>query len=262
MKEKEQVTWYKEGNFAAIIINNPPVNALSSKVLREMTDCLKEIGEEQNINAVLITGAGEQAFIAGADLKEISEIIDDQGKLERYADLCVEALNRLDSFPKPTVALVNNLALGGGCEIVLACDIRIASDKTKIGLTEVKVGLIPGGGGTQRLPRLIGEAKAKQLLYLGEIVDAEEALSIGLVNYVVRHEQSVAFAKELCRKIAEKPGISLKYIKECVDKGTELRLEQGVLLESCYFKEVFKTEDAREGVNAFVNKRKPVFKNT
>jgi enoyl-CoA hydratase/carnithine racemase len=255
------VTLSVEENVALLTIDNPPVNALSQQVTAELMAHLTALENDPDVRVLLITGAGERAFMAGADIKEFPGLM--SGKINaaaRFAKNGHRMFNALDNFPKPTVAVVNGLALGGGCELALACDFRIAADTAQFGLPEIKLGIFPGGGGTQRLPRLIGESRAKELMFLGDPISAQEAQKIGLANRVAPlaglMEEAFAFAK----KLSSRPGVAQELIKQAVNRGMQVSLEEGLLIEADLFARVFVTEDAREGVSAFIEKRKAQFK--
>jgi enoyl-CoA hydratase len=248
-----------ENKIAVLTIMNPPLNVLSKKVFQELGEAFESLRTNDEAVAVLITGAGSKAFVAGADIKEFPEMMSNPRMIEEVM-ATHEVLNSIDSFPKPTIAVLNGLTFGGGCELALACDIRIAEEHAQIGLPEIKLGLFPGGGGTQRLPRLIGEAKAKELMYTGEPVSAEEAARIGLVNKMAASGEGMKTARELADKIAGHSLQALSRIKQAVDDGLDRTLEEGVKLEARLFEEVFRTEDIQEGVKAFIEKRKAEFK--
>ncbi|MFZ5633814.1 MAG: enoyl-CoA hydratase/isomerase family protein [Bacillota bacterium] len=261
MSARELVNWEKKDSAGLMTINNPPVNALSGKVVEEILACLREMGKDPEVRVVVVTGAGSKAFMAGADIKEFPHLMQGRaGVAGEYASRGHNMFNYLDGFPKPTVAAINGLALGGGCELALCCDLRVAGENALLGLPEIKLGLFPGGGGTQRLPRLIGEARAKELMYLGDFIPAQEALRIGLVNTVVPQAEVLTAALELAQKISQRPGAALSLIKQCVDRGLQMTLEEGLRLECDLFDRVFLTEDVREGVSAFIEKREPKFK--
>lgn len=260
MAERELVNWEKKDSTGLMTINNPPVNALSGKVVYEMLECLGEMEKDDGVRVVVVTGAGPKAFMAGADIKEFPHLMQGKpGVAGEYAARVHNMLNYLDNFPKPTVAAINGLALGGGCELALSCDLRVAGENALLGLPEIKLGIFPGGGGTQRLPRLVGEAKAKELMYLGDFIPAQEALRIGLVNSVAPQGEVVAAALELAKKISHRPGAALSLIKQAVDRGLQMTLQEGLRLECDLFDRVFLTEDSREGVSAFIEKREPKF---
>lgn len=251
----------KEDQVAVLTINNPPVNALNSRVMAELLQNLEELAGDDGVRVLIVTGAGDRAFVAGADIKEFPGLFQGRAGLAgQFALAGHKMFNALDNFPRPTIAAVNGLALGGGCELALACDLRVAADTAQFGLPEIKLGLFPGGGGTQRLPRLIGEARAKELMYLGEPITAGEALQIGLVNRVVPAGQLVEETMKLAGKLASRPGVALNLIKQAVDRGLQVSLEEGLKIEADLFDRVFLTEDVQEGVNAFLEKRKAEFK--
>lgn len=250
-----------ENSVAVITINNPPVNALSGKMITEMKHCLSILEEGDETRALVIFGAGTKAFMGGADITELPEILKGgRPAAKAYAQNGHTLFDAVANFNKPTIAAVNGFALGGGCELALACDIRIASRKALFGLPEIKLGIIPGGGGTQRLPRLIGEAKAKELMFLGKTIDADSAHGLGLVNHVVEPGDVLKESVALAEKIAARPLFAVQAIKRCVDAGSELRMNEGLKLEIDCFAELFLSQDADIGVTAFIEKNKPEFK--
>lgn len=242
-----------------ITINNPPVNALTLNVREQLRFVLQEVELNQEIRALVITGAGAKCFVAGADIKDFPKQME-SGPREN-ATIYKEMFNYLNETPRPVIAALNGLALGGGCELALACDLRIADEKVKLGLPEVTLGLIPGLGGTQRLARIVGHAKAKELLFTGAIISADEALRIGLVNQVVPQGAVLEEALKLAQKLAKGAGVAMGYAKNLVDKGTEVSLQDAMEMEMQYVEKIFKTEDLQEGLDAFINKRPAVFKN-
>lgn len=242
-----------------ITINNPPVNALTLDVRAQLKDVLQEVEQNADIRAIVITGAGPKCFVAGADIKDFPNQFE-VGPREN-ATIYKEMFSYLENTPRPVVAALNGLALGGGLELALSCDLRIADEKAKFGLTEVTLGLVPGLGGTQRLARLVGPAKAKELLFTGKMVKADEAMQLGLVNQVVPNGEALNEALKLAKKLAKSAGVAIGYDKYLVNKGLELNLEDALELEMQYVEKVFKTEDLREGLDAFINKREAVFKN-
>ncbi|MTH55335.1 enoyl-CoA hydratase [Bacillus mangrovi] len=248
----------KKGSVAVLTFDNPPLNVLSQPVMRELEEILDELKEDSGTVCLVLTGAGDKAFMAGADIKEFPNLIGKQGIKSEF--MKTHALfSKLDDFPKPTIAVLNGLTFGGGCELALTCDIRIAEDHIQIGLPEIKLGLFPGGGGTQRLPRLIGEAQAKQMMYTGDPVEAEKAKAIGLVNEVVPKGTGLEAGVKLAERISRFSLPALTRIKQAVDEGTQVPLQQGLEREAELFEEVFQTEDIKEGVQAFIEKRKPAF---
>ncbi|MBE0616683.1 MAG: enoyl-CoA hydratase/isomerase family protein, partial [Proteobacteria bacterium] len=220
---------------------------------------LTDIEYDDHVGAVIITGS-DKAFGAGADLKMISDLDGTVAAHRFFGRLGGEPYRRLASMGKPTIAAVAGLALGGACEVALACDLRIAADNASFGLPEVKLGLLPGGGGTQRLPRLVGVTKAKELLFTGDPIDAQEAYRIGLVNKVVPLERLLEEAQAMAARIASRPAFALRMIGAAVDGGVDLPLDAALAYEARCFEMLFSTEDEREGVQAFVEKRKPVYK--
>lgn len=250
-----------ENNMAILTINNPPVNALNSQITMVLLRHIENLSKNDEVRVLIVTGFGEKFFMAGADIKEFPKFLGKQTGLVREHILSIHKMfNALDNFPKPTIAAVNGLALGGGCELMLACDLRIVADTAKLGFPEVKLGLFPGGGGTQRLPRLVGKSKAKELLYLGEPISAQDAMQIGLVNKVVPLQKLISETIGMGNKIISLPSVALSLIKQSIDKGFQVSLEEGLKIEIDLFDRVFLSEDAREGVNAFIEKKRPEFK--
>ncbi|MGC5323917.1 enoyl-CoA hydratase/isomerase family protein [Brevibacillus sp. SYSU BS000544] len=250
----------KSEGIATVTINNPPLNVLSSYVLRELDEAFAELAQDQEVTVVLFTGAGNKAFIAGADIKEFPQLIHNDNRKEYVMNLH-QVFRRIEQFPKPTIALLNGMTLGGGCEVALTFDMRVAEEHVRIGLPEVNLGIFPGGGGTQRLPRLIGTSKAKEMMFTGEPVSAETAERIGLVNQVVASGEGLFAARELAKKIAKYSLQSLSRIKQAVSLGMERGLDEAIDLEADLFCEVFSTEDNKEGIQAFIEKRAPHFTN-
>lgn len=256
-----EIVRYETANgVATVIIDNPPMNVLSRQVATELGQVFEEISVDPEVVVAVLTGAGKRAFMAGADIKEFPQWLDlEKAELKQNTLKTNEILSYIANFAKPTIAYLNGYTFGGGCELALACDIRIAETSTQLGLPEVKLGLFPGGGGTQRLPRLIGEAKAKELMFLGEPILAEEALKIGLVNQVVPDGEGMTAAQTMAKKIASHSLEALSRIKVCVNEGMQQSLEDGLELEAELFADIFSTEDVREGVQAFLEKRTPTF---
>ncbi len=250
----------KRERFAIITIANPPMNVISSQVFKELDEVFSELKEDAEVNAVILTGQGENVFAAGADIKEFPSLIGQLGLKAKFMETH-DILTRIERFDKPVIAMLNGLTFGGGCELALCCDIRIAEDHAQIGLPEITLGLFPGGGGTQRLPRLIGEAKAKELMFTGQAISATEAEKIGLVNKVAPKGSGMEAAKKMAARIGSFSLPALSRIKQAVGEGMEGTVGQGVQLEAALFEEVFQTADVREGVQAFVEKRTPQFRN-
>ncbi len=258
MKNYETVLVEKRDNVAVITINRPDkLNALNSKVHAEGVQILDDLKNDEMVRVVIIKGAGEKAFVAGADISEFANAtpIEQRGVMNSRSLFTV-----LDTFPKPVIAMINGFCLGGGNELAMACDIRIASDKSRFGQPEINLGIIPGGGGTQRLTNLIGESKAMEIILTGEMIDAPTAFDYGLVNYVYSADELEAKTMELANKIAEKSPIALQMAKEAVKFASRSNLDEGLRREIDLFAICFSTEDKKEGVAAFLEKRKPVFK--
>ncbi len=248
----------KEENIAVVKLNRPPVNSLNTKAYSEIYDAFTELEKDDAVGAVIITGAGEKAFAAGLDVKEVAgKSVPDYLAFGRISRMSVD---KVAGIAKPTVAAVFGFVFGGGCEIALACDIRIAATGANIGCPEINLGIIPGSSGTQRLPRLIGVAKAKELLYMGETVSAEEAYRIGLVNKVVAKDALMEEAKAWAKKLASKPRVAMSQLKCAIDNGMNMDLPSAITFENECFVISYVSEDGREGFQAFVEKRKPDFK--
>ncbi len=257
MKNYETILIEKHGSVAVLTINRPDkLNALSSQVHREGVEIFDDLKTDSTVRVVVIKGAGEKAFVAGADIAEFAGA----SPVEQRDIMNSRSLfTVLDAFPKPIIAMINGFCLGGGNELAMACDIRIASEKSRFGQPEINLGIIPGGGGTQRLTHLIGESKAMELILTGDMIDAPIAFNYGLVNYVYTAEELEAKTMELANKIAEKSPVALQMCKEAVKFASRSNLDEGLRREIDLFAICFSTEDKREGVAAFLEKRKPVF---
>jgi enoyl-CoA hydratase len=234
------------------------LNALDVATLTDLRDRLRELAGDDDVRAVVLTGAGEKAFVAGADIKYMSGLDVDEAKA--WGALGHEAGELLETMPKPTLAAINGFALGGGCELALACDIRYAASNAKLGQPEVNLGIIPGWGGTQRLARVCGLGVAKELIFTGRIVDAEEALRIGLVNGV--HEPVLEKAHETAALLASKSPVALRVMKQLANRALGGEHAANLAAEGDSFGEIFSSDDAKEGLTAFVEKREPVFRGT
>jgi enoyl-CoA hydratase len=243
---------------ALITINRPEKrNALNIQTRQEGAMALDELRDDDSVGVVVFTGAGDKAFIAGADIAEFA------GRTAlTQRDVMTERslFNAIDTFPKPVIAMINGYCLGGGCELALACDLRLASETASFGQPEINLGIIPGGGGTQRLTRLIGEGKAMELILTGDIIDARTALALGLVNMVVPASDLEAKTMEIANRIGEKSPIALRMAKEAVKIASRSNLDEGLRREVDLFALCFSSEDKDEGVKAFLEKRKPAFK--
>lgn len=255
----ENVVFEKHGHIATLTFNRPEVlNALNSDVIKEVNRVLDEVNENEDIYVLVITGNGK-AFVAGADIAEMSTMTPVEAR--RFAELGLSTFRKLELMEKPAIAAINGFALGGGCELSMSCDIRIASEKAKFGQPEVGLGIIPGFGGTQRLARLVGAAKAKELIFTGNLVNAAEAEKIGLVNKVVLHEELMTEALTIAEKIAGNAQKAVAYSKSSINRGAETDIETGMAIEKDLFGLCFSTEDQSEGMAAFLEKRKAEFKN-
>jgi enoyl-CoA hydratase len=243
---------------ATITINRPEKrNALNIQTRQEGAQALDDLREDESVRVVVITGAGDKAFIAGAD---IGEFANRTAITQREVMLGRSLFTAFDTFTKPVIAMINGYCLGGGCELAMACDLRIASDKASFGQPEINLGIIPGGGGTQRLTRLVGEGKAMELILTGDIIDAQTAYRIGLVNMVVPAADLEAKTMEIANRIAEKSPVALRLAKEAVRVASRSHLDEGLRREVDLFALCFSSEDKDEGVSAFLEKRKPQFK--
>lgn len=255
----ETLVYEKKGSIGILTINRPEkLNALSNVLISELSALLADIEKDDELGVLILTGAGDKAFVAGAD---IGELVERDARLGRKVSReRQDVFFRIENLPVPTIAAVNGYALGGGLELALACSIRFCSEKAQFGAPEVKLGIIPGDGGTQRLPRLIGKGRAMEMILTGDFIGAEEAFRIGLVNRVVPHENLLEKTMELAEKIASRPPLAVKYAKEAVNRSIEGGSESGYALESFLHALTCTTEDKKEGVAAFLEKRKGQFK--
>jgi enoyl-CoA hydratase len=258
MASYETLLLERRGRVALLTINRPDkLNALNIKTRQEGAEALEELREDAGVRVVVITGAGDKSFVAGAD---IGEFAGRTAITQRDVMTGRSLFTAVDTFPKPVVAMINGFCLGGGCELAMSCDLRIASEKARFGQPEINLGIIPGGGGTQRLTRLVGESKAMELILTGEMIDAQTALSLGLVNRVVPHEELEAKTMELANLIAAKSPVALRMAKEAVKTAARSTLDEGLRREIDLFALCFSSEDKDEGVSAFLEKRRPEFK--
>jgi enoyl-CoA hydratase/carnithine racemase len=252
------VLYEKKGAIAYVTVNRPKVlNALNTPTWADLRTAFEDAQNDATVRGVILTGAGEKAFIAGADISELAQAtaID----AERSSRFGQEVLELIENLGKPVVAAINGFALGGGCETAMACTIRVAVEHAKFGQPEIKLGLIPGGGGTQRLPRLIGKGRALQLILSGEMISAQEAYRIGLVNEVVPAADLITRAEAILKQIASNAPIAVKFSLDAVNKGLDTSQSEGFVLEASYFGLCAGTEDKKEGTTAFIEKRAPQF---
>src|SRR6201997_4798209 len=255
----ENILLEKKRSIAYATVNRPKVlNALNMATMEELRAAFHDIKNDKSIRVVIFTGAGEKAFIAGADIGELAK--HDAISGQEYTHRSQSVLDLIENLGKPVVACINGFALGGGCEIAMACAMRLASDNAKLGQPEVKLGIIPGYGGTQRLPRLVGKGIAMQLVLSGEMISAQEALRIGLVNEVTPPAELIPRAEAIAQKIIANAPLAIQYAMEAVNHGMELTLAEGLYLEATLFGVCCATEDKTEGTTAFLEKRAAAFK--
>jgi enoyl-CoA hydratase len=257
MAEFATVSYSIDGPVARIAINRPDKrNALNAVVRRELVAALDRLRADEQVRVVILTGAGDKAFVAGADIAEFAQ----RTPLEqREAMQGRRVFDELAGFPKPTIAMINGAALGGGCELALACDVRVAARSARLGQPEVRLGLIPGGGGTQRLPRLVGAGRALRLILTGDLIDAEEAYRIGLIDILAEDQALQSRTLDLARAMAAHSPVALRLAKNAVAAALEAPLSAGLAQERELFITAFGSEDGREGVSAFLEKRTPGF---
>lgn len=248
----------KENQVALLTINHPPVNALNKQVIDDLEKAFQELAEDDSVGVVIITGAGEKAFVAGADISEFPSLNSDSG--EKVSRRGQQVFQQIADFPVPVIAAVNGFALGGGLELALACDIRVMAENAKVGLPEVTLGIFPGYGGTQRLPRFIPLGKAKELIFTGVMIDAAEAYRIGLADHLTAPGEALAKAKELAGIILQRGPVAVRLAKQAINRGLEQTLAEGLKTEAHLFGKLCDTEDQKEGARAFLEKRKPEFK--
>lgn len=253
------IVYEKSEGIATITLNRPEaLNAFSKEVVSEVLQALEDIRSDESVRVVILTGAGEKAFSAGADIKAM---IGMNSLKARELSLMGEKLClALENLEKPVIAALNGYALGGGLEVAMSCDLRIASENSRVGQTEINIGLIPGWGGTQRLTRLVGRTKAKEMVFTGKMIDARTAEQLGIVNMVVPADKFREAVRQFALELALKAPVAIKVAKALIDKGAEIGLDSALALEREGFGVVASTEDLQEGVNAFTEKRKPVFK--
>lgn len=249
----------KQGPVCIVKINNPQaMNALNSTVLEELNQAFDEIATDKSTTVVVLTGEG-RAFVAGADISQMAAMSAVEGK--QFGELGAMVFRKIELLEKPVIAAINGFALGGGCELAMACDIRIASAKAKMGQPEVGLGITPGFSGTQRLSRIVGIAKAKELIFTADVIDAAEAHRIGLVNKVVEPEELMPETMKMALKIAKKAPIAVKYSKEAINRGVQTDIDTAIGIEASLFGLCFSTEDQKTGMKAFLEKQEPEYKN-
>src|SRR3990172_4187023 len=249
----------REGPMAVLTVNRPDaLNALNSKVLEELTDAVDGISKDKELRVVILTGAGPKSFIAGADIGEMAGLTPVENR--HFAGLGAAILRKMETMDKVWIAAINGYAFGGGLETAMACDIRHMAETAKVGLTEVSLGIMPAFGGTQRLPRLVGAGKARELIYTAARFDAQEALKIGLVQAVLPADKLMAGARELAAKIVANAPLAVAYCKAAIDRGLQEDFDRAQAQEIDAASILFSTEDKREGLTAFVEKRKPTYK--
>ena len=254
----ENVLFEKKNGIAYVTVNRPKVlNALNMATMEELRRSFHAIKMDSDVRVVIFTGAGEKAFIAGADIGELSR--NDAVAAKEYTHRGQSVLNLIENCGKPVIACINGFALGGGCEIAMACTMRLASENAKFGQPEVKLGIIPGYGGTQRLPRLVGKGRAMQLVLAGEMISAQEAHRIGLVNEVVAPAELIPRVESIAQKIIANAPLAVQWAMEAVNKGLEMTLPEGLYLEATLFALCCATEDKKEGTSAFLEKRAAQF---
>ncbi len=245
----------REESFAIVTLNRPPANAISEQLMRDLDGAMDELAPDPAVRSVIITGAGDRIFCAGADLGSAFS----GGEVGEFISFGNGVLRKIERYPKPVIAALNGHALGGGCEIAMACRLRVLKDTARMGQTESNLGIIPGYGGTQRLPRLIGRTKALEFMILGTQIPAAECLTLGLVNRLAREGETLEEARALARLIARRPPVATRLIVQATDDGLNTDIERGLEAETRAFLEVLRTEDAAEGIQAFFQKREPGF---
>ncbi|MBC7075550.1 MAG: short-chain-enoyl-CoA hydratase [Syntrophomonadaceae bacterium] len=248
----------KKDRIAVLTINRPKaLNALNKDTLLDIKAAIEDVEGDSEVDVVIITGAGDRSFVAGADITYMQDMNALEGR--EFGQLGSSVFRMIETMDKPVIAAVNGFCLGGGCELAMSCDFRISSDKAKFGQPEVGLGVTPGFGGTQRLPRLVGIGMANELLYTGDTIDANEALRIGLVNHVVPAEELMDYVMKIAKKIASKGQLAVRFCKAAVYEGMQTDIDRGLTVEADVFGLCFATEDQKEGMRAFVEKRKANF---
>lgn len=255
----ENIFYKKEANIGIVSINNTKaLNALNSKVLKELDTAIDMVEKDDEIYVLVLTGEGK-AFVAGADISEMKDKSTEEAR--KFSGFGLDLFRKIETMEKPVIAAINGFALGGGCELAMSCDIRIAGEKAKMGQPEVNLGIIPGFGGTQRLARLVGAARAKELIYTGNLITAAEAEKIGLVNKVVAQEEVMNEVLKLAHSIVSSAQMAVRYSKIAINRGIETDIDTGLAIEKDLFGLCFATQDQKEGMTAFIEKKEPEFKN-
>jgi enoyl-CoA hydratase/carnithine racemase len=252
----ETLTLEREEAFAVVTLNRPPANAISEGLVRDLAAALTAVEADDAVRALILTGAGDRIFCAGADLGSAFS----GGDVRDFIRFGQGVLRRIERFGKPVIAAMNGHALGGGCEIAMACHLRLLKETARMGQTETNLGIIPGFGGTQRMPRLIGRTKALEFMLLGTQVPAAECLALGLVNRLTKEGETLAEAKALARRLAQRPPIATRVLIEALDEGLDAPIDQALEIEARAFLRTLRTEDAAEGIQAFFARREPQFR--
>ena len=258
MPDPSLVLLHVEDGIATVTINRPKaMNALNVETLLRLEEALDECGRREDVKVLIVTGAGDKSFVAGADIAGMRAMGVTEGRA--FSELGQRVFGKLEKMPKPVIAAVNGYALGGGTELAVSCDIVLASEKARFGQPEVNLGVFPGFGGTQRLPRLLGKARAKEIIFSGEQFDAPRALAIGLINRICSPEALLPEARELARAILSKGTAAIGLAKQAIEAGSEVDFENGLIIERHCFAQCFDTKDQKEGMTAFLEKREPKF---
>ena len=252
----ETLSLEREESFAVITLNRPPANAISEQLVKDLAAALSSVENDDGVRAVIVTGAGDRIFCAGADLGSAFS----GGDIDHFIRFGNSVMRKIERFPKPVIAAMNGHALGGGCEIAMACHLRLLKETARMGQTETNLGIIPGFGGTQRMPRLIGRTKALEFMLLGTQVPAAECLALGLVNRLTKEGETLTEAKALARALAKRPPVATRVLIEAIDDGLDAPIDQALEIETRAFLQTLRTEDAAEGIQAFFARREPEFK--
>jgi len=256
----KHLLYEKEDGIGIVTINRPEVlNLLNSEVFVEIYELFQEIEDDPDVRVVILTGSGQKAFVAGVDVSQMKD--KNSVEIEDFVAIARRTGDRIFTLSKPVIAAINGFALGGGWEMAMNCDLLVASKNARFGQPEINLGIVPGGGAMQKLTRTIGMARAKELVYTGDIIDADTALAMGLVNKVVPLESLMTEAKALARKLLSKSSLALSFAKKAINSGTGVSLDAGIDLDETFFARCFDTEDQKEGMKAFLEKRKPEFRN-